>query len=492
MDKTISLASRSVRDFRERTELITALMGGTPAMRAAGKTYLPQEPREQDDSYNLRLNRSILYGALRDTVDKLVAKPFSRRIMLEGKIPSGLGYLETDCDRMKTSITGFFQTVFRDSVTYGISHVLVDFPSGLSESAGTDEALRMRPHFVHVPAQSILGWRSRMREDGIEELTQLRIEECRTEPDGEYGEAEVTYIRVLTPTTWDLFKKTADDTEYTWHSGGPNTLGKIPLATMYIGKSGFMCSSPPLEDMAWLNGRHWQSFSDQCNILRFARVGILFLSGITEEEFDQGITIGPSQLIRTTNKDAKMGFVEHTGSSIGAGEKDLLRLEERMEVLGLAPLMSRSGGSSATSRVLDEARTESAIQSWIRCLEDLIVEAYRLAGQWLKMADTAVDDMKVDVFNEFGLSLNASQDIQSLIQIRAAGQLSYETFIAEIRRRGILSGDLNIAEEVIRIQQDRIPPTSLSPNPNDPDPSTKKPSTDKTTLQEHGTTTRTT
>ena len=42
-----------------RWRLIEQLTLGTLGMQAAGRTYLPQEPKEEDDSYAARLARSI-------------------------------------------------------------------------------------------------------------------------------------------------------------------------------------------------------------------------------------------------------------------------------------------------------------------------------------------------------------------------------------------------------------------------------------------------
>jgi len=52
--------------------LIDDLLGGTLAMRAAGEKWLPKEPKEENKSWQNRLDRSILYGAYADTVDDLV------------------------------------------------------------------------------------------------------------------------------------------------------------------------------------------------------------------------------------------------------------------------------------------------------------------------------------------------------------------------------------------------------------------------------------
>ncbi|MGR5262341.1 hypothetical protein ACPV5Q_20865, partial [Vibrio astriarenae] len=57
--------------------LIDALMGGTSAMRKAGKLYLPQWPNELDDAYKNRVATATLFPAFSRTVEVLTGKPFA-------------------------------------------------------------------------------------------------------------------------------------------------------------------------------------------------------------------------------------------------------------------------------------------------------------------------------------------------------------------------------------------------------------------------------
>ena len=50
--------SATVANMRAGNAVIAALLGGTNAMRTAGKAYLPQWPQESEESYKLRLQSS--------------------------------------------------------------------------------------------------------------------------------------------------------------------------------------------------------------------------------------------------------------------------------------------------------------------------------------------------------------------------------------------------------------------------------------------------
>ena len=433
-------------------ELINDLLGGTLAMRSAGKRWLPPEPREQPRAYESRLQRSYLYGALSDTVQKLSAKPFSKPVALTGELPESLQMLVTNSDAKGADLTQFARSLFMDGLKWGVTHVLVDYPStggGLNYSE--ERANNIRPYFSHISPLDLFAWQTATGLDGGDVLTQIRFKERRVKYDDVgYGERMCDFIRVIGLDYWELWEREDDEKHYRKVDDGLHTVGHIPLVSFSTTPTGFMTANPPLEDLAWMNLAHWQSFSDQRNILRFARVGILFASGLSEEEVEGGFSIGPSNMISSTNPDAKLNYVEHSGAAIGAGEKDLRSLEERMEVLGLQPLMQSTGNVTATARAMDEARQHSNIQAWIRGLENTIENAFAHAGQWI--GAELSEDFAVDVFNDFGVTLSASEDVKSLTEMVRSGLISHATYLQEVKRRGIIADELDVQNEIEEVE----------------------------------------
>lgn len=447
----------------ERWGLIHALMGGTKAMREGRTKWLSQEPRESSEAYNNRLNRSYLYNSFRDTIEKLVSKPFSRPVLCLGDKSDQTDEWIQNMDMNGRNLTQFARDVFTAGVTYGCSHILVDFPSFSPTATLADEReAGVRPLFIHVNPTQVLGWRTETESNGKQVLTQVRIHERKTEPDGPFGDKEVDYIRVYTTTSWELWRKdeSSDEEDYTLIDSGEHSFGGIPIVTYYVSRTGTMTASPPMDDLAWLNLAHWQSMSDQRNILRFARVGVLFAAGFSEEEMEEGLTIGPNQLIRSTNADAKVSYVEHNGNAIESGQHDLDKLEERMKVLGLQPIVQRSGNQTATGRVLDESRTHTSIQAWIRSLENTLRKAFEMAAQWTKTE--LPESFTIDINNDFGLSERIGDDIRSLIEMRKAALLSGDTFLREVKRRGLLSEVVDVEAELGAIEEEGPPMAMLS------------------------------
>lgn len=448
--------------MREKWALIDALLGGTLKMREDGERWLPREERESVKAYRVRLDRSIVYGALKDTIRRLRSKPFSKPVTFSGTAPVEFEAFLEDADCAGTDLTQFSSALFEDAAAHGLTHVLVDFPRVAERPDETRDEIRsrlrlaterdmgVRARFVHVKACDLVYWSSTRDETGKLVVSEVRIKEKHSEDDGKGGQEECEYVRVLTPTEWKLHAKKGG--KWALVDQGSHTFGRIPIVTVYFQRTGLFCAEPPLQELAWLNLAHYQSDSDQRNILRFSRFGILFMKGVTAEEKSKQIEIGPAKLIQSSSPDADMKVVEHSGKSIEAGRHDLQDLEARMEMLGLQPLMSRTGDATATGQAIDESKTQCDVQAWVRALERGLSQAFGMAAEWMSI-DLA-DDFKVDVFSEFGLTMRAAEDIRNLISARQGGLISHETFLVEVRRRALLSETVDPKEEIQRIEDE--------------------------------------
>lgn len=473
--------SLAYRAMAQRWELPHDLLGGTLRMRAAGSKWLPKEPKEEQQLYDSRLSKSVLYNAFADTLDKLADKPFSDPVTLKENeaMPEKLGQIEENVDRTGRDLTQFGREGFEALLTYGVTHILVDYPQTPGGLTLADERESgIRPTFVHVKPTQLLSWRTEVDEGGTEHLTRVVIREERSEADGVWGEQLVSYIRVWYTDRWELYRKGKGGTDFSLVSGEAHTFPGIPLVTVYTKRKGTFTADPPLEDLAWVNLLHWQSQSDQRNLLRFARVGTLFISGLSQEEYDNGFTLGPNNVIRSTNEKAQGKILEHTGKAIAAGEEDLKRLEDRMEVLGHQPLLARTGSRTATASAMDQAKADSSIQAWIRGLENALEEAYRLAGMWV--GEALPSGFAVEISNDFGLSLRSDLDVKALLEMFKQNALDIETLLTEVRRRNILSETTDIDQVMARLEEANAPPQPPEggfmdePNPEDPEGAEKE------------------
>lgn len=455
INNNVSTKNCAYTDMAIHWDLIDDLLGGTIAMRAAGEKWLPKEPKEEETAWQNRLSRSILYGAYANTVDDLVGRPFSKPVTNQGELPEALEEIKNNCDGLGTGLTQFAKELFNKVLNRGLTHVLVDYPvtkreDGKALNMAEEKSMGARPVFIHITPDQLFDWKFETDANGKQRLSQIRWTETVSESDGDYGTTEKTRIRVYNTDSWEIHEKN-DAGAYEKVEEGTHTYPDgIPLATFYVNKTGQMTALPPLEDLAWENCSHYQSSSDQKNLLRFARFPLLVAKGLSQEEMDEGIVIGPARMIKCTNPDADVKYVEHTGKAIEAGRQDIKDIEERMTVLGLEPLLSRPGNQTATGQSIDEAKSQSSIQAWIKSLEKVLTDLFRMAAKWISLEVS--DDFKVDIYNDFGISVRASQDIDALIKMRQSGELDRETFLREVKRRGLLSENADIEDVINKLE----------------------------------------
>jgi hypothetical protein len=467
---TVDAHSAAYDSMAEKWPKIDALLGGTQAMRDAGEEFLPKMELEEQAAYERRLAQSFLFNAYADTARKVSSKPFTTPVSVEGeeKLHDQLRAISGDADRSGTDLTQLGRELFWIGFNRGLFHILVDYPQapeGETPTKEDDEATGRRPVLIPLWPDQIFAWKTREGANGEVVLSQARIYEQVTrsgEETDDFGEEVVERIRVFNEKTWEVWEKKSTESAYTSVANGTLSREGVPIVTGYFEKTEMMTADPPLEDLAWLNIEHWQSASDQRNILRFARTGVWWMSGVSEDEAE-AVSLGPSQMSWSKSPDADMKVVEHSGSAVQCGERDLSKLEERMQLMGLRPFLQQARGATATSQTINEARGETEIQAWIRSIERALTSAYRIAAEWV--GSELPEDFKIDIVTEFATSLREQQDVTSLLEARKIKDISRETLLRELKRRRILGEDVVIADEVDAVEKEAPDLSLLSASP---------------------------
>lgn len=457
--------ARMVEDW----DLVRDLLGGTRAMREAGTRWLPQEPAEEAIDYNTRLRRSVLFGGLASAIRKVAARPFAREAVVrnvEKLSPTMEGFLR-DVDMQGTTLTQFGRTLYDDAAAYGLTHLLVDWHS-------SDVAANRRPFWTHIPALSLIWWRF----DG-KRLTEVRIQGTVEEDDPKdpWSRVERQTVRrywVEDGRVWTELHiirgeneapEVTDPVEMTDSRGGP--LPEIPIVSIGFNLTAPMEASPPFMGCAWANLEHWQSLSDQRNILRFARIPMLAMTGIRDEEDDEESVHGDKRIsvrrvLVSGNPDAKFYFVEPAGAAIEAGRLDLQAIEERMERLGAQPNARRIGTQTATGQSIDEQSTEGQMAAWSRAIESGLTLGLWWAEAWL--GNDLPDDVTVNLADDRSMTAGRDQRAKLLLSMEVQGLLRKVTALREAQIAGIVSEDVDPETEVELAAQERAAlPGELDP-----------------------------
>jgi hypothetical protein len=452
MAATVADRSPAVEAMQADWTLAAALMGGTAAMRAAGEAYLPRWPNEDAASYKTRLATATLYPAYQTTVETLTGKVFSKPVTIGEDVPARLKEWCEDIDLEGRNLTVFASDQMESALSQGLSGILVDYPQAVGVRTLADErAQGLRPYMVHIKAGQILGCIA-ARRSGKWVIHQLRFMECVEEPDGAFGSKSIDQVRVLEPGKWQTWRKAQDKDEWQLHEDGVTTLKYVPFVPVYGKRTGFLTGKPPLIELAHLNVKHWQSQSDQDTLLHVARVPILVRTGIQDsidangQPIKKELTIGAAAAVDLP-RDATLTFCEHTGAAIGAGKTSLDDLKDEMRQAGAEMLVMKPGNSTRIEAAADNDKSMCALRRVALGLQDALNQALQIMADWVGEATGG----HVTLFTDFGaLSLEAA--VADLVSLQQGGITSKETTFKEAQRRGVISADVDYAEEQDRIQ----------------------------------------
>lgn len=456
-------------------QMVSDLMGGTRAMHDAGGRWLPKYEKEAQADWQLRLDNAVLYPKFEQTVDYLVGLAFKNPLDFHDPPQPFEEWIE-NADLQGNHAHVFWRQVAIRAVADGITHVLTDFPpsEGIRDRGQELEA-GLRPYWVHIDARNLMNWRPMVRGGRvIPGMISIRETVERPKDAWETQEVERRRVYLVEPqgVSVMLYEKVSEK-EDNWEivepsrpimGAGGKRLQEIPLTTIYTGYTGFMTAKLPLNNLAWANIQHWRDTSDQNNIVRVARVPMLFLSGFTPEEAKE-IKVGSSAFNSAQDPNAKMQFVEHTGKAIEAGKQHIEAIEKRMDVMGMEPLVSRGGFKTATESVLSVDQATTGFGATILGIQDTIEQALVWWGVFAGIEPRQCGT--VEIPSEFQ-GLKGGEDIAQLIAMWQAGAITLETMLQEAKRRDFFSDDVDPGEEIKRVQAQAPMPGAYLPGEADP------------------------
>ena len=409
--------------------LIEDLMGGTYGMRKKHRRYLPQEPRELDESYDNRLARSVC-PPYYQRLERMLAGMLTRKpVRLEDTSDSITEQL-FDVDMQGNDLNVWTYETARKLVRYGHVGTLVDAP--------TDGG---RPYWCTYTPRQILGWRTEPK-DGQQVLSMLRLSETVTVPDGEYGEKAVQQIRLLTPGAYQLHQK-GDDGEFRITDEGTTSLSEIPFSIAYSNRMGYLESRPPLEDIAELNLKVYQVQSDLDNQLHISAVPMLAFFGFPSAA--EEVSAGPGEAIAFP-AEGKAEYIEPKGTSFDYQFRRLEQIAAQINELGLSAVLGQKlSAETAEAKRIDRSQGDSTMMVIAQNVQDMIDNCLQYHAQYLGQTAAAGSCY---VNRDFIGARLEPQEIQSLLQLYTAGTITQETLLRQLSDGEVLGDDFNVDEEL--------------------------------------------
>ena len=407
--------------------LIEDLMQGTYGMRKKHRRYLPQEPRELDESYDNRLARSVC-PPYYQRLERMLAGMLTRKPVRLTDTADIIQEQLFDVDLQGNDLNVWTYETTRKMVRYGHVGVLVDAPKAEYEG---------RPYWCTYTPREILGWRY----EGSQ-LVQLRLMEKVVLPDGEYGEKTAEQVRVLTPGEYKIYQK-QKNTNFELIDEGTTSLDKIPFSVAYANRLNIMESRPPLEDIAELNLKTYQVQSDLDNQLHISAVPMLAFFGFPSAA--EEVSAGPGEAIAFP-ADGRAEYIEPKGTSFDHQFKRLEQIAGQINELGLSAVLGQKlSAETAEAKRLDRSQGDSTMMVIAQNMQDMIDNCLQFHAQYLGNTTAAGSSY---VNRDFlGARLDPAE-IGSLLQLYTAGTITQETLLNQLSLGEILGDEFDVDAEL--------------------------------------------
>ncbi len=422
--------TRAVLDMMKGWEIMKAVTEGTEYLRENSEAFLPLEPREDYTAYMARVNRAVFSPFTQRLIRAATGLVLRKPITLTGD-PYWTEMFKMDVDGCKSDLDEYARRILMCSLTYGQSHILVDYPAPSGAvSLAEERAQDRRPYWIEVDPNNLYGWRLD-RESNYGNLVQVRLAEKAVLPDGDFGEKVFEQIRVIEPGKYRVFRKTdqidemydlADNSyagefdaqttgeEYKEVESGEFSLGEIPLVTVYSGKTENLVSKPPLLDIAYLNLAHFQRQADLIHSLHVASQPMLVMEGYDDQTKDVAISVNYAMATQPGNK---VYYVEPASSAFDAQSSEIKELQMQMATLGISTLSQQKFvAESADARRLDRVDTNSMLAMVSMELEQKLQKAFNLSAEYV-----GIEPPEVKISRDFDIERLIGQDITALTSL---------------------------------------------------------------------------
>ncbi|MBS7835158.1 DUF4055 domain-containing protein [Wohlfahrtiimonas chitiniclastica] len=418
----IDSISNEMKEFHEKIKPIQALLGGTEAMRAAKQTYLPKFKSETTQDYNARLAVATLTPYFEDTIKSMAGRVFYRQFALDDVHDEVREFVE-DFNGSGKSMSGIFESVFFESLGYSRSYVVIDYT--LTEQAKTREEeknLNARPYAFKVSPDQVLDIRKSNGGIVLFKYIHTVIDEEHT------NDFEIKYqdeIVLMTPARTRFYRKLSGN-DWTLVKDVEIRVGNKAYDHVFVEELK-LAKKPPLSNLAELNIKHWQSQSEQDNILSKARMPILKMMGVDQPASEDELIIAGA-LFLPLGGDAS--YIEHSGAAIKAGQEALNKLEEQMAVAG-SKLLMRTKMALTDSQTKNESKKEvSELMLYSLKLNDFMNHVLDKFGLWLGLDDAGSIDITDNLQKTIESEISISELIQSVNHAIISKKSVFEAMVA--------------------------------------------------------------
>jgi hypothetical protein len=391
---------------REMWRRYSDLYAGGEQIRKRAAEYLIQRHKEPLEVYYERLSRVFYENYVGSIIDWFSATLLRREpvVQFTGNDASGKCFFNQffqDCDRKGTTLSDFFRQQITDTLIYGKSYAVVDFPRvvTLASNRGEEDAAGLsRAYLTSYLPDQVTNWGKSPQ--GEFEWVVLKTESIHQPSPG---------ADLIRETLWTYYDR--EKYEVYRRQGSQDGGGEITLAD--TGSHGLALQQrvPIFElktsDGLWLMNKaallQLEHFN-KSNALAWALTMGLFATPVIYSNKPWNQIAGESYYIQM-GQDDRFGWTEPEGRVYSLAAENLDRLKD--EIYRVCYLLSQAGNSNSSglpqsglSKQLDYSITQEILQAY----GDIVKSGVRQILQAITLARK--DDLTVDVsgLDEFDIA----------------------------------------------------------------------------------------
>jgi hypothetical protein len=395
------------------------LYAGGEQLRANASDYLVRRHKEPGEVYGERLSRVFYENYIGSIVDWYAATLLRREpvLLFEGSDSGARGFynlLSDDCDLKGTNLSEFFRQQLVQTLVYGSSFTVVDFPrvKGPALSRAEEDASgRSRAYLVDYAPDEVINW-SYDQGGGLEWaiirtscLRQSKVTDAKWEQETRW----IYYDRE----NFQIYAKAGESTPMELIDAGRHGLAalrRVPMFRMKVSDGLWLLNKAALLQLEHFN---------KSNALAWALTMGLFATPVVYSEREWNQIVGESYYIQLGPED-RFGWTEPDGKVYQIAADNLVRLKD--EIYRVCYLMGQAGSSSAgdlRQSGLSKQRDFSITNEVLRAYGDAVKETMRQVLWAIAAArqdGVAIDVSGLDEFDigDFGNELDDAKKLLDL------------------------------------------------------------------------------
>jgi hypothetical protein len=426
------------------------------------RAYLPKEVKEPPQAWSDRVKRTTFDNrfepAIKDYAGLLSVFSFN------DDVAQSIIDNQDNIDQMGNDLWTFFNEVDQYCLRDGWCGVMVEYPpEDLNITSNGDLlASDRRPYLVLIDRRDIINWRT-TKINGKPQLAQLTIRETQLEPDGDYGEKETTYYRVLLPGEYFVYQivEVQNQKQLIEVDHGFTSLLEIPLVYYSVTESQLFSAKAPFLNLAKLNIEYYQKRSQLNEVLRKCNLPVPVRKGLIKTVDDikkvPPLVIGPNSVLDIPT-DGDFFFAEPSGVAIAASKDDLKDLEAAMDRMTLQFLTSGEHQKTATEVLLNSTKTSANLKGVARRKESAIQQIFKF---WVAYTGEVEGGGITQDESLLSVPLTPEQ-VDKLQNLADAGRISDRTLLMLLQMGKVLPRQFDIEAEVSLTENSTSPDRILA------------------------------